>query len=237
MDIGALIWPLQQLLVTPTTVQVVVGTDINDTTTQYIPDADIAGLSQAASTNTISMTRAAINSAGPWDTPPRLWKVQTNDCGPLTSLDSYWYASCDNPNYNFVSNIVNSVNTGVVKNYSFQFNSLSAAPMLRKVTTPDHVQVSQHLQYCPKVRMMKNRYSKYVPPETCTRSLGTLRGTARRLRKRCIVILIGLQPPLFQTIPLVLVSLSGVRPKLQLDTSRYQIMPTRTSGHCWNNSI
>ncbi|KAF9893307.1 hypothetical protein FE257_011737 [Aspergillus nanangensis] len=128
---GALIWPLQEILLTQTSVQLIVRDDNSVSPRTYMPDADITGLSQVNLTDAVIATVGSLESAGYWDSQPNIWRSPGDMCN---SSSNSWTFSCvaAGPgvdyynllgNSTFVSNIVNSVDTGLVENHALRFNS------------------------------------------------------------------------------------------------------------------
>lgn len=128
-----MIWPLQELLLTQKSVQLlVVEHEGGPSPSSYVPDADIAGLSQVNSTYAIGATRAAIDTAEYWDGQPNIWRDPENTCNQTST----WAQSCIRPtrkggtfmvpllgNSTFVSNLATTLNTGLAVNHAFRFNS------------------------------------------------------------------------------------------------------------------
>lgn len=131
--IGTLIWPLQELLLTQKSVQLLVVEHAGaPDPSSYVPDADIAALSQVNSAYAIGATRAAINMAEYWDSQPNIWRDPENTCNQTST----WSSSCTRPrpeggtflwpllgNSTFVSNLASTLNTGLAVNHAFRFNS------------------------------------------------------------------------------------------------------------------
>ncbi|PGH13598.1 hypothetical protein AJ79_03591 [Helicocarpus griseus UAMH5409] len=138
--LGATIWPLQAIFVNEATVPLVLRNDVGPSTRDTLTyDADISGLSQVNSTQIISATTAAINTGTYWDSQPNIWRAPDSKCNG-TSQHIAWSRSCRitgdlNGNLvrestykllgesSFVSNVVNTANTGLFQSHSFRFNS------------------------------------------------------------------------------------------------------------------
>lgn len=128
-----MIWPLQELLLTQKSVQLlVVEREGPPSPSSYVPDADIAGLSQVNSTYAIGATRAAMDTAEYWDSQPNIWRRPENACNETST----WTSSCTTTpergatffwpllgNSTFVSNLASTLNTGLAVNHAFRFNS------------------------------------------------------------------------------------------------------------------
>ncbi|GKZ27355.1 hypothetical protein AbraIFM66951_005097 [Aspergillus brasiliensis] len=115
--IGALNWPLQQLLVSEETILVA---SLPSKVTPLVSDADITGLSQVKSIETVGDTRALIHYATHW-TPGG----SATQFYPLRG------------NSSFVSIPVNSVTTGIISDHAFRFNTSVASEEVSEDSYPD----------------------------------------------------------------------------------------------------
>ena len=129
ISLGAIIWPLQALLVAQEPAWIAV----RENTFGIETDADISGLSLIKSVDAISAARADMESGSPWDSQPNLWKSPesmcntsfhrwTDSCVSNHSQDAIYFYPLQGET-SFVSFVVNTVNTGLFEAHTFRFNS------------------------------------------------------------------------------------------------------------------
>ncbi|PYH70632.1 uncharacterized protein BO88DRAFT_362463 [Aspergillus vadensis CBS 113365] len=143
--LGGLNWPLQQLLVSEVTILV---ESLPSKVTPLISDADITGLSQVKSIETVGDTRSLINYATQYDSQPNIWRTPDSVCN---SSMSWAYSCVSNSNQggiatqfyplrgnsSFVSIPVNSVTTGIISDHAFRFNTSVASEEVSEEGYPD----------------------------------------------------------------------------------------------------
>ena len=117
--------------------------------TPLVSDADITGLSQVKSIETVGDTRALIHYATQYDSQPNIWRTPDSICNASMS----WAYSCVgnsdqagnathmNPlrgNSSFVSIPVNSATTGIISNHAFRFNTSVASEEVSEDAYPEN---------------------------------------------------------------------------------------------------
>ncbi|GLA91357.1 hypothetical protein AtubIFM57143_003379 [Aspergillus tubingensis] len=143
--LGGLNWPLQQLLVSEVTILV---ESLPSKVTPLVSDADITGLSQVKSIETVGDTRSLINYATQYDSQPNIWRTPDSVCN---SSMSWAYSCVSNSNQggiatqfyplrgnsSFVSIPVNSATTGIISDHAFRFNTSVASEEVSDESYPD----------------------------------------------------------------------------------------------------
>ncbi|RAK89440.1 hypothetical protein BO79DRAFT_263880 [Aspergillus costaricaensis CBS 115574] len=143
--LGGLNWPLQQLLVSEVTILV---ESLPSKVMPLVSDADITGLSQVKSIETVGDTRSLINYATQYDSQPNIWRTPDSVCN---SSMSWAYSCVSNSNQggiatqfyplrgnsSFVSIPVNSVTTGIISDHAFRFNTSVASEEVSEQSYPD----------------------------------------------------------------------------------------------------
>lgn len=116
--------------------------------TPLVSDADITGLSQVKSIETVGDTRSLINYATQYDSRPNIWRTPDSVCN---SSMSWAYSCVSNSNQggiatqfyplrgnsSFVSIPVNSVTTGIISDHAFRFNTSVASEEVSEESYPD----------------------------------------------------------------------------------------------------
>ncbi|KAL9621641.1 MAG: hypothetical protein Q9160_003893 [Pyrenula sp. 1 TL-2023] len=132
--LGAVAWPLQQVLVKDVTILLVPS--VNDTGPSLLAyDADILGMSQVGMNSVVRDTKRKLETGSHWDQQPQIWQDPSMMCNS-TSVDfTEWCYTLFNGHNNqtnlvslpgdkyWISNLVATTNTGLVKEHSLRLNS------------------------------------------------------------------------------------------------------------------